>query len=278
MEAIDRFTAKVDYASSECWLWTGFISEWGYGLFRFEGRMLGAHRFSYAHYKGPLIKGMVIDHLCHVRHCCNPDHLEQITKAQNNLRVLPRKSESSYCREVGCEGEVVAKDRCQKHYDKYKRSDQFERVLLRGSEEERFWSKVNKTDGCWLWTAGVDKSGYGRFTGGYLAHRWSYEKEIGLIPKDAVIDHLCHVRACVNPQHLEAVSRGANSTRRAKANLNSATGVRGVSYNPANKKTPWTASVGINYKQYHERYATKGEAEEAVRRMRRQYHSPPQPS
>ena len=75
--------------------------------------------------------------------------------------------------------------------------------------EERFWAKVDKTDDCWLWTANRTNAGYGHFwldRRMVLAHRFAYELLIGPIPDGLTLDHLCRVRACVNPAHLEAVT------------------------------------------------------------------------
>jgi hypothetical protein len=82
---------------------------------------------------------------------------------------------------------------------------------------ERFWSKVNKTAGCWLWL-GPTRSyrGYGRFqldSGYHMAHRIAYTLEVGPIPDDYQIDHLCRVRHCVRPDHLEAVTQYVNNMR-----------------------------------------------------------------
>ncbi|WP_104128075.1 HNH endonuclease signature motif containing protein [Cryobacterium sp. Y57] len=83
--------------------------------------------------------------------------------------------------------------------------------------DPRFWSKVDRSEGCWLWNASVDKFGYGRFTirRGKVqrAYRYSYEQLVGPIPAGLQIDHLCRVRACVNPAHLEAVSQRVNVLR-----------------------------------------------------------------
>lgn len=82
---------------------------------------------------------------------------------------------------------------------------------------ERFWSKVDygADDECWLWTGAIG-NGYGRFTIGrkeVRAHRWAYEALVGPVPPSLDIDHLCRVRACVNPAHLEPVSRRENLLR-----------------------------------------------------------------
>jgi hypothetical protein len=84
---------------------------------------------------------------------------------------------------------------------------------------ERFWVKVNKSgpDDCWPWTAASTK-GYGVFgVGGRLvyAHRFAYEVEVGPIPENLVIDHLCENTLCVNPAHLEAVPHAVNVERSA---------------------------------------------------------------
>lgn len=72
--------------------------------------------------------------------------------------------------------------------------------------EERFWPKVNKSDDCWLWTASIDDSGYGRFhTVGMewdRAHRVSWRIHYGEIPDGLRVLHRCDTPACVNPNHL----------------------------------------------------------------------------
>lgn len=114
--------------------------------------------------------------------------------------------------------------------------------------EDRFWAKVDKTDECWLWTAATNRLGYGDFWDGtkrlsganriVRAHRFAYELQIGRIPDGLEIDHVCHVRSCVNPEHLRTVTR--------KQNLENtvggigASGLRGVSSTKGGK---WRARV-----------------------------------
>lgn len=83
--------------------------------------------------------------------------------------------------------------------------------------QERFWAKVAGPDanGCWLWQH-CTSHGYGSFVvdGKKIrAHRYSYERLVGPIPDGLTLDHLCHVKACVNPAHLEPVTQGENVLR-----------------------------------------------------------------
>lgn len=89
--------------------------------------------------------------------------------------------------------------------------------------EERFMRFVQQTDSCWLWTGSLSHKGYGQFTWqGHTprtvrAHRLSHRMFIGPIPEGFEIDHLCRVRNCVNPIHLEAVTHDENVKRAALA-------------------------------------------------------------
>jgi len=81
----------------------------------------------------------------------------------------------------------------------------------------RFWEKAQLTEsGCWLWTAQVGHHGYARYSQdskSRKAHRIAYEALVAPIPAGLVIDHLCRVRHCVNPAHLEAVTNAENIRR-----------------------------------------------------------------
>ncbi len=69
-----------------CWLWEACTDTTGYGLIRVNGMLWKAHRLSYVMFvKGSLVPGLHIHHLCEVKSCVNPEHLEQVTPQQNTL-------------------------------------------------------------------------------------------------------------------------------------------------------------------------------------------------
>ena len=84
--------------------------------------------------------------------------------------------------------------------------------------EDRFWENVlpEPNSGCWLWAGHGDLCGYGKMhADGWqqMAHRFSYQLHGGVIPDGYEIDHLCSVRCCVNPAHLEPVTSAENKRR-----------------------------------------------------------------
>jgi len=82
-----RFMAKVmPEPNTGCWFWTGGLKANGYGLF-WLGKVTAAHRASYEHFIGPIPDGLQIDHLCSVKCCVNPDHLEPVTAVENIRRA-----------------------------------------------------------------------------------------------------------------------------------------------------------------------------------------------
>jgi len=76
----------VPEPNTGCWLWTLSIKPKGYGQIKNAGRLAYAHRIAYQLLRGPIPKGMTIDHLCRVRCCVNPDHMEVVTNRTNVLR------------------------------------------------------------------------------------------------------------------------------------------------------------------------------------------------
>ena len=83
---MSRFLSKIEFTDN-CWLWQGSISRTKYGVFSLNNKMLYAHRLSYELWVGPLCEGQVIDHLCEVRNCICPEHLEQVSHKENVYRA-----------------------------------------------------------------------------------------------------------------------------------------------------------------------------------------------
>ena len=87
-----RLWSRVDKnTASGCWEWQGPLHETGYGLIGAGGRggaILRTHRVSYELLVGPIPEDLHLDHLCKNRKCCNPDHLEAVTQAENNRRAF----------------------------------------------------------------------------------------------------------------------------------------------------------------------------------------------
>lgn len=113
---------------------------------------------------------------------------------------------------------------CSVHYNRTFTHGTAEPEGLRivGDDRARFWSKVDKTDKCWVWNGKAEsESGYPLFSidrRNKLAHRVSHEWFIGPIPDGYEVDHLCRNIRCVRPDHLEAVTGSENLRRQHIAN------------------------------------------------------------
>lgn len=137
------------------------------------------------------------------------------------------------CQIEGCDKSRGPRRRlCQKHHMREWRWDDPNRVTPPGraasDPAERFWSKVDMAgpDDCWIYHGTVLPKGYGQFRLSdkvkLQAHRFAYTDKVGPIPADMTIDHLCVVKLCMNPAHMEIVT-GAENTRRRWERLKAAT-------------------------------------------------------
>lgn len=115
------------------------------------------------------------------------------------------------CAVESCGARTRARGWCNPHYQRWLRWGS--PTGAAPTRVERFWARVQKSDdGCWLWTGGRHSTGYGS-DGGRLAHRVVYELLVGPIPRGLQLDHLCRVRLCVRPDHLEPVTQAENIQR-----------------------------------------------------------------
>lgn len=120
------------------------------------------------------------------------------------------------CSIEGCSNVHLARGWCRMHYLRWRKYGNPLFTIRWQPVETRFWRLVDKGDGCWLWLGHVGPAGYGtfRFDGDTdLSHRIAYRLLVGEIPGGHHLDHLCRIRRCVNPRHLEPVLPAENNRR-----------------------------------------------------------------
>lgn len=85
----ERFWARVNKdAPDGCWEWTGSLNAYGYGQVRRGKKVVGTHRVGWELLVETIPVDMCTDHLCRNRKCCNPAHLEIVTKSENSIRAV----------------------------------------------------------------------------------------------------------------------------------------------------------------------------------------------
>ena len=159
------------------------------------------------------------------------------------------------CRIDGCERQVRPGGTiCNMHHSRLRRHGTTEIK----SRQDHFWERVEKTQSCWLWRGRLNSAGYGMF--GYecqqwRAHRLSYTWSNGPIPDGLEIDHKCHVRNCVNPAHLQAVSGALNNQNLRQENPHNLTsGLRGIHWNKRERK--WQVYAKVDGRRHQAGYFT----------------------
>lgn len=162
------------------------------------------------------------------------------------------------CAMEGCNHPVLARSLCRLHYNRLRRwghldeeqrsKEMFEHAKL--DAVRAFWQSVDKRGDCWVWLGSVHR-GYGRISWlgqSRYVHRISFELAYGHIPEGMQIDHRCHTRRCVNPEHLRLVTPKQNCEHLTGANANNkSSGLRGVTRN----HNKWKAEVRHNRKHYY---------------------------
>lgn len=127
---------NIDPGSNGCWVWNRSKDRDGYGWASNNNKTYLAHRLVYAFIRGPIAKGLVLDHLCRNRACVNPAHLEQVTNHKNILRSPIGTAGRDKCLRCGGNFTVVGvaapQRRCLKCYKEWSR--EYERDRARGIE------------------------------------------------------------------------------------------------------------------------------------------------
>lgn len=183
-------------------------------------------------------------------------------------------SVSKGCSVDGCSKKHHTKGYCGMHAYRMKMHGDPNKVLVRRDTPavDRFWDKVDKSGACWEWQGTKSSDGYGNFTTHYKgktykAHRFSYEQLVEKVPDGMVLDHICHNRSCVNPDHLRVVTRKQNGENRLGPRSDNTTGFLGVHLN---KKTGRYYATVVHNGKAHSKYGftTAEEADVAVRKLR----------
>lgn len=183
----------------------------------------------------------------------------------------------SECSVDGCNSRHVAKGLCSLHYQRLRRNGN----LLDAGEvsaakvARRFSESFVRSGECWKWAGNSwTRNGYGVFSANnrkVLAHRFAWSLRHGQIPAGMQVDHKCHNRACVNPDHLQIVTQKLNQENRSGANGNSSSGIRGVFWDSARDR--WRVAVTHKGKEYGGRFRTRADAEARARELRSQLHT-----
>lgn len=197
---LDRFWAKVAIPAdvTGCWLWQAGCNPTGYGMFSLNCKPTPAHRIAYEIVNGPIPPGLFVCHQCDTPACVNPAHLFLGTPAQNTADRIAK-------------GHTV-----QAGYRRPTTTSLQPRTQARPRRPaaDRFWAKVQQTDGCWEWQGYCGPKGYGLFSLHNVptfAHRVAYELTYGPIPPGLLVCHQCDNRRCVRPDHLFLGTPAENS-------------------------------------------------------------------
>lgn len=178
------------------------------------------------------------------------------------------------CTTPGCTAAQFRRGHCQRHYRKLLAG--LPAGHRRGSTlAEKINARTNKTPTCWLWMGYKQTSGYGMLCVNKVskvAHRIAYELAYGSIPEGMSIDHICHVKHCVRPEHLRVVTPKQNSENFGGLDVSNTSGYRGVDWHKQLGK--WRVRVGHNGHYYSGgQYSDIEEANAAAIALRKKLHT-----
>lgn len=177
-------------------------------------------------------------------------HYQRVRKTGTTdlpIRVPVRDLE---CEIDGCDRPQHGGGSCSTHLSKMRRTGTMDGAIRACgvSSEDRFWSHVTKTETCWLFDR-LASNGYGyiKADGISNAHRLAYELLVGPIPDGLQIDHLCRVRNCVNPDHLEPVTAWENTMRSTAASALNARKTECLRGHPFSDENTYYSKDGRRY-------------------------------
>lgn len=210
----DAWQARIQAQPNGCWAWTGAGAKGGHGaiaqLVNGKWRPVAAHRVVFERLGGVIPPNLRLSHDCEAldekcttghpcphRRCVNPWHMATLTVAAIARRTGVRRDGSN----------PPTRDRC---------------AWTPADLPPRLSKHIKVADsGCWHWIGHRNPQGYGVATHREsdtksfqtTAHRVVYTWLVDAIPQGLCLDHMCRVRHCVNPAHLEAVTLGENTLR-----------------------------------------------------------------
>lgn len=95
----ERVLSRTQMTDSGCWVWQGATNGKGYGVIRAHGQQMSVTRIVYEATIGPVADNHELDHLCMVRSCVNPGHLEAVTHRENVQRARGMRALAGYAPE-----------------------------------------------------------------------------------------------------------------------------------------------------------------------------------
>jgi hypothetical protein len=96
---LEEINERIERDENGCWIWTGTVDSHDYGQVHYEGRGWKIHRLTYTLIRGEIPAGLQLDHLCRVRRCCNPHHLEPVTGKENIRRSPIHHGSKTHCKQ-----------------------------------------------------------------------------------------------------------------------------------------------------------------------------------
>lgn len=179
----------------------------------------------------------------------------------------------SFCTINGCDQVHVGRGYCTTHYNRWRYYG--DPLRSKPNTETRFWAKVRKGESCWIWVGSLNNRGYGQFRTTthrlVLAHRFAYglTAELGQTEQ---LDHRCHNRACVNPEHLRPATNKQNNENPRGLRSDNISGFRGVRWEARRNK--WVGEVCHHGRRYWCGYFTDPtEANKAVIAKRNEFYT-----